>query len=628
MSKRFTKISLAILALSNIAFLNAQTVIPDVVVVAKPIVEEVRLDDRSSISSVVGEDQLRDLNAADLASALRRTPGVSISRYNAIGAYGGDQGGAVFIRGMGTSRPGSEIKTYVDGVPFYMPVWNHPLLDMLPINGMSSVTVYKSPQPHINGNNFASINLETKQATEVGVKGNVRTSVGTYKTVMEQADITGKTETLNYTLAQGHSRSSGQRANSDGQLNNAMGKITNKIDKNWSTGLSILAIDTKAGDPEDSPAHYNIRANSISAFVKHDHENTSGEFRIYQNSGYAQWLNYLTDYGRKYSQYDIDMNGVRWKENIKISNNLKLTAGLDRDSMSGKSTTLTDGSSTSMPTFTITSPYASVVHTAPLNSEWTLQSSATLRNYQHNYYDSSTSPAVGLSLIGSSVTYYMNLSQGMNYPGLDGPALKAVTGSTSDSWQNLKAEKNNHSEVGAKIKATDKTEFDFSYFSDRVNNRYYMSSSTMTMYSTGTFSNKGAEATLRHQFSNDWTAFVGGTFLNPSIYNLPYAPKQAYTFGLNGKTGPFKISLDAQNQSDFYDLNWNRTGGATSNTSGTTKLSGFTIANTRISYPTTSLGKRGEYFIAVENLFNTSYAYRTGYPMPGRWAQVGLSASF
>ena len=287
MSKRFTKISLAIFTLSNIAFLNAQTVIPDVVVVAKPIVEEVRLDDRSSISSVVGEDQLRDLNAADLASALRRTPGVSISRYNAIGAYGGDQGGAVFIRGMGTSRPGSEIKTYVDGVPFYMPVWNHPLLDMLPINGMSSVTVYKSPQPHINGNNFASINLETKQANEDGVKGNVRTSVGTYKTVMEQADITGKTETLNYTLAQGHSRSSGQRANSDGQLNNAMGKITNKIDKNWSTGLSILAIDTKAGDPNDSPAHYNIRANSISAFVKHDHENTSGEFRIYQNSGYA-----------------------------------------------------------------------------------------------------------------------------------------------------------------------------------------------------------------------------------------------------------------------------------------------------------------------------------------------------
>ena len=632
-NKRYTEISLAILSLSNIAISNAQTAIPDVVVVAKPIIEEVRLDDRSTVSSIVGEDQLKDLNAADLASALRRTPGVSISRYNAIGAYGGDQGGAVFIRGMGASRPGSEIKTYVDGVPFYMPVWNHPLLDMLPINGMSSVTVYKSPQLHINGNNFASINLETKQATDYGVTGNARASVGTYKTVMEQADITGKTEALNYTLAQGHSRSSGQRANADGQLNNAMGKIINKVDKNWSTGLSILAIDTRAGDPNDSPAHYNIRANSISAFVMHDHENAKGEFRIYQNSGYAQWRNYTYWTPNNSSQYDIDMSGIRWKENIKLSNNLKLTAGLDSDNMTGKSISLTSGSSTSMPTFTITSPYASIVHAFPLNSQWSLQSSGTLRNYQHNYYESSTSPALGFSLIGDSITYYVNFSQGMNYPGLEGPALKAAGDLTSDSWQNLRAEKNNHSEIGAKIKPSELTEIDLSYFSDRVNNRYYKSNSTM--YSTGAFSNKGAEATIRHQFSRDWTAFVGGTFLNPSIYNLPYAPKQAYTMGLNGKTGHFKVSLDVQNQSDFYDLNWSRTDGATANNSvspsnfaSPSKLNGFTVANTRISYPSSSLGKRGEYFIAIENLFNTSYAYRTGYPMPGRWAQIGLSSSF
>ena len=88
------------------------------------------------------------------------------------------------------------------------------------------------------------------------------------------------------------------------------------------------------------------------------------------------------------------------------------------------------------------------------------------------------------------------------------------------------------------------------------------------------------------------------------------------------------LSLDIQNQSDFYDLNWSRTDGATANNSATSKLNGFTVANTRISYPSSSLGKRGEYFIAIENLFNTSYAYRTGYPMPGRWAQIGLSSSF
>jgi iron complex outermembrane receptor protein len=40
------------------------------------------------------------------------------------------------------------------------------------------------------------------------------------------------------------------------------------------------------------------------------------------------------------------------------------------------------------------------------------------------------------------------------------------------------------------------------------------------------------------------------------------------------------------------------------------------------------LGKRGEIFVAMENLLDTRYAYRPGYPMPGRWGQIGFSASF
>ena len=40
------------------------------------------------------------------------------------------------------------------------------------------------------------------------------------------------------------------------------------------------------------------------------------------------------------------------------------------------------------------------------------------------------------------------------------------------------------------------------------------------------------------------------------------------------------------------------------------------------------LGKKGEVFISGENLFDTNYAYRPGYPMPGINGQIGLSASF
>lgn len=45
------------------------------------------------------------------------------------------------------------------------------------------------------------------------------------------------------------------------------------------------------------------------------------------------------------------------------------------------------------------------------------------------------------------------------------------------------------------------------------------------------------------------------------------------------------------------------------------------------NYPT-QLGKKGEVFLAVENLFGRNYEFQPGYPMPGRSAQAGISASF
>lgn len=616
-----TKIAIAIAALGGATFAHGQTAsLQDVVIIAKPIVEEMRLDGQSTTSSVVGEEQLKDLNAADLASALRRTPGVSIARYNPVGSFGGDQGGAVFIRGMGASRPGSEIKTYIDGVPFYMPVWNHPLLDMLPMNGISSVTVNKSPQPHITGNNFASIHLETKRPVQEGVTGNVRASAGKFNTTLEQADISGKADGLEYSFAQGYAKSNGHRANADGQLNNAMGRIATKLNNNWTAGVSFLAVNTKAGDPGDGSARYNIRADSVSAFMTHQHADVNGEFRVYKNSGKSEWINYTAPWGpNQNSQYDFEMSGVRWKESIKVAADTRVITGVDYDTMSG---TPTEGS----PTFKITSPYGSVVRTNALHADWSLVSSATLRAYQHNYYASSTSPALGFSLVSNTATYFINASKGVNYAGLDGPALNAV-GGRNDTWKNLKTEKADHLEVGAKFTPNDKAQIDISVFKDSVSDRYYNTGMGGSFFSTGAFTNQGGEATFRQQVSASWSAFVGASFLDPSISNLPYAPKRSYSVGLNGKAGPFKLAVDAQSQSDFYSMNWGRENGGVS-ASNTEKLPGFTVVNARVAYPSAALGKRGEYFVAVENLTNTSYAYTSTRPMPGRWAQVGLMASF
>ncbi len=95
----------AALALAFTAGVFAQsTELSALRVTATPIVEDNRIDAFSSLRTVVGEDQVREENAVDLASALRRTPGVQISRFNPVGAFGGSEGGAIFVRGLGAKH--------------------------------------------------------------------------------------------------------------------------------------------------------------------------------------------------------------------------------------------------------------------------------------------------------------------------------------------------------------------------------------------------------------------------------------------------------------------------------------------------------------------------------------------
>jgi len=115
-----------LLSASALAQQTSTPTLQEIVVTASPIIESNNVDNFSGFTTRVTDAQVRDLGALDLAAALRMTPGVQISRYNEVGSYSGSEGGTVYIRGMGVSRPGSEIKTYIDGLPVYMGIWSHP----------------------------------------------------------------------------------------------------------------------------------------------------------------------------------------------------------------------------------------------------------------------------------------------------------------------------------------------------------------------------------------------------------------------------------------------------------------------------------------------------------------------
>ena len=185
-------------------------------------------------------------------------------------------------------------------------------------------------------------------------------------------------------------------------------------------------------------------------------------------------------------------------------------------------------------------------------------------------------------------------------------------------------------EVGVKVFPDKKSRIDLSLFQDTISNRYGWS---VTDYDAGTsiwtnygkYTTQGVELSFQREIIPELSVFGGWTYLNnDSTANLPYVPQNAFNVAITGYVGKFRISVDGQYQTSFYAQNLNRQTTEVNNT----RMNGFGVANARVSYPIPELGKKGEVFVMVENIFNQQYSYRQGYPMPGTWGSIGLSTSF
>lgn len=604
---------------------NAQTQsLETVVVTGSPVIEGNSTDTFASFRTTVSAQQIEDLNAVDAAAALRRTPGVSISRFNPVGSFGGEEGGAVYIRGMGTSRPGSEIKTYIDGIPFYMGVWNHPLLDLLPINGMERLDVYKGPQPQTFGNTFGAVNLVPKRASSKdGVRGDVSVRGGSFDTFIQQADLSGRSGDFDYALSQGYATSNGDRDDADGRLANVMARAGYRFSPQWSASILVLAVDNTASDPGNADTgvgkgdRYDTEGQLVALTLEHDHDWVKGSIKFYENSSKATQDPGLTS--------KSEMYGVRWREEFKPWTGGLISSGLDVDSQDGKVSPVGFKSQQ----FTLTSPFIAISQATEVGQGWTLTPSAGIRLYSHNQYANETAPHAGVILANAdSLALRANYSKGVNYPGIDASVLSYLIPALGTSWSGLDAETMDHKEIGLTWYATAATTLDIAIFDDDVKDRYVFAFppavAMPSFLNLGSYSIQGSEVMVQHKISSAWSFFGGWTYLNPSKSDLPYAPRTSISLGTNWRSGPFRVSADAQNQSRMTVLGQARVDGS----ANTQDVGGFTVVNTRAGYAVPALGRGGEVFVAVENLFDRQYEFRSGYPMAGRSVQVGLKASF
>ncbi len=632
---------------------DGHAMLEEVQVVSSPIIEGNHVDGFANETTTVSKEQVWDLNAPDLPSALRRTPGVTISRFDNIGSFGGAEGGAIFIRGKGASRPGAEIAVMIDGAPAYLSVWNHPLLDFLSVDPANAITVYKSPQPLNFGNGLAAVDMEPKSMAADGFKTRVTAQYGSSNTPQETAETGGRIGRFDYYAEQSYRYSSGSRPVSDGMLTSYYGRLGYGLTDNWSARATIIRTDNYAmdpgpeGDASQRQGKFVTRDWHMVATVANAYEDVAeGTIKGYWNTGQGYWYNQSGSSND--TKTDSDLYGLRAKEKLRFWQGGEIAFGADMDWISGQTEFTTDPSLTirsltdwsfspggvthfDRMTWSIFSPFLGVSQMIGSKDGLYATPSAGLRYFGHSQFQSEWSPQAGLLLGYKDLELHGTYSRGVNYPGLNVAAFSQnVITSLGQSWRSLKAETMDHFEAGVAYSYEKLLKLDLTLFSDNGHDRYVMypaSGMPQGFENFGTYSIWGLETTATYTPLTDLSLFAGLSAMGHAPKYLPYVPNVSVSFGANYRfLEHFKIAADAQYVDEMYVLSEARR----VDTRNTAKVDGYWLANAKLSYFFTLPKPKveTELFVAVQNLTNTFYKYKPGYPMPGTGVSAGVALTF
>ncbi len=573
---------------------------------------------------------------------LREAPGVVVSHFNPVGSFGGGEGGAVFIRGMGAARPGAEIQLAIDGIANFNSLWTHPLLDMLSVDIAQRIDVYKGAQPVLYGNMaFGVVDLITKRQTDPGFTTSLQLAGGSYNTVVEVAEHGGKVDNLDYYLLQSYRSSDGNRPHADGELQNYFGRIGYALNSNWEAHLVFNRTDNWADDPGPSPSlvppsqvYSNGRFNdddylTIVTLANH-YERVDGYVKAYWNGGTLNWFNQYdstTKVNDENTLTDYDNYGVKTRETFNPWDGGELMTGVDVDFISGKYNDVTAGTLTVFPreTFRIISPYASLSQQWDFKNDVYLQPSAGFRYFNHDVFADEVAPQAGLVLGVKETEFHASYARGVNYPGIFVDAFPPG----NNLGHKLNPETLDHYEVGGSQRVGKFAKLDLTLFYDGGHDRIVLTYPPFppVWKNIGSFRTEGLETTLTVTPVENLALFGGFTVLKANPSDLPYAPQWTASAGATYRfLRHFRLSVDSQYVGDQAALSRDRD----INAINTSQISSYFLVNARLSYdfqlPSWHLA--GQVFIAGENLTDAAYQQKPGYPMPGINGMGGVRVTF
>lgn len=617
--------------------------LPAVDVVAPPIVGESTVNAFGFQTTTIGADQIEALNAQDLASALRRTPGAAIARYNPVGAFGGAEGGAVFLRGLGSSRPGGEIKTTIDGVPSGNGVFSHPLLDLIPVDLAGGVQVSRRAEPLAAGNMFAGINLVTPHVPVSGAAARVTLSAGSFGARSEKIESGGRFGATEIYAGQSYRRADGHRPDAEGRLSNAIVRLGWRPVAALELSYVVHHSDNRAVDPGPEPGAglsptrgdvYTTEAWLHLATAAWTRAQGGGSIKAYLNDGDANWFRRTTSANAD-SLNTYRLSGVRWRETQRAWEGGEVVGGIDVDWTRGRTLSVPPGAARPLEfgpeKFRLISGYAGLSHTWQGDAGLLVKPSAGVRSYRHGQFGEATAPQLGLVVSRGPVQLHASVGRALNFPGLEVAAFSTVViPALGQTWRALRPERLTQMEAGVRYEIAPGVAADVTLFRNEGRDRFVFvppPPPPFRFLNVETFRTQGGELTLTAQPAKTLSLFAGISRLDSTPADLPYAPRWSLVGGTTWRIlRPLTLSVDGSYVSEQRAGSQARAAGAVN----TEHVGALALLNARLGYGFAwgAGPRKGEVYLAIENALDRSYGYRPGYPMPGTGFTVGVSAGY
>ena len=574
--------------------------------------------------TIVDETQIEESGRQQLLSALSGTiPGFFITERNILG-FGVSNGGAgsMKIRGVGGS-PTNAILMMVDGQPQYAGIYSHHVADFYETEYVDRVEVLRGPGSVLYGSNAMGgvINVITKEAESDGIRTTARTQYGSYNTWCSSVTNSVRMGKFSSLISASYDRTDGVEKNFDYSQKNLYAKIGYDINDRWSLRTDYTLSNSIGNDPiyprlsnpESSDIyHQNIIRGEASASLANRFENSNGNMRAYYSYG-----NHYIDDPKHFHSLD-DRFGIIAYQNFHPWKGSNLTAGFDFDTYTGEIPVSggkehAPGAMATIDRKSITeySPYATIAQSL-MDGRITLNGGIRMAN--SDKFGTQWIPQCGFIVRpAEEMSIKASMAKGYRNPSFRELYLYKTANSE------LSPEEMMNYEVTISKRFSSLLSIDLTgYYSEGSN---MIQTVQMKNVNTGSFTNKGFEASAALQPTNSLSLRATYSYLHTSLNNLVAAPKnQIYLSAAWQPTRRIAVDASLRNVGSLY-------------VSEQMKSEDYLLCNTKISYKVITEEDKKEIktlvlFANMDNITDCNYTINEGYKMPGFGASAGIKLTF